>query len=219
MRILLVEDDAQIGHATQLGFNQVGYAVDWVKNGLSAVSAAATHHYHCILLDLGLPQLDGMSVLKKLRLSGFEKPILIITARDEVSQRILGLDEGADDFIVKPFDFDELAARVRAAMRRAAGRSQEIIRSGNITINAASRSVERADISIALTPKEFAILMDLMTHLGQVRLRHQLEDSLYQWGAEVESNAIQVHIHHLRKKLGQDFISTIHGVGYSIGQA
>jgi two-component system response regulator QseB len=216
MRILLVEDDPQLGRATQIGLDQSGYAVDWVQSAEAALTAQRLHQYGCILLDLGLPGEDGMLALAKLRKAGFADAILIVTARDQVADRIAGLDAGADDFIIKPFDLDELAARIRAASRRAAGRTRELICHGEIQIDVAARQVYLGQEAIALTSKEFGILLMLIEHIGQVLTREQLEETLYGWGEEVESNAIQVHVHHLRKKLGKGLIRTIHAVGYVI---
>lgn len=219
MRILLVEDDPQLGRATQIGLDQGGYAVDWVQSAEAALTAQRLHQYGCILLDLGLPGEDGMVALAKLRSAGFADAILIVTARDQVADRIAGLDAGADDFIIKPFDLDELAARIRSASRRAAGRTQELICHADVQIDVATRQVWLAQQPVALTSKEFGILLMLIEHAGQVLTREQLEETLYGWGEEVESNAIQVHVHHLRKKLGKRFIRTIHAVGYVIDKA
>lgn len=214
MRILLVEDDPQLGRATQIGLDQEGYAVDWVQSGDSALTAARVHEYACVLLDLGLPVTDGMVVLGKLRSAGFAGAILIVTARDQIPDRIAGLDGGADDFIIKPFDLDELAARIRAACRRAAGRTRELIRYGDVTVDVAAKIVTVQQKPVVLTTKEFGILQMLLEHQGQVLTREQLEEALYGWGEEIESNTIQVHVHHLRKKLGKNLIRTIHAVGY-----
>lgn len=215
MRLLLVEDDPELGRATQIGLDQCGYAVDWVQSGESALTAVRLHQYGCVLLDLGLPQQDGMAVLHKLRGAGFADAILIVTARDQVKDRIAGLDAGADDFIIKPFDLDELAARIRAASRRVCGRMQELICHGDIDIDVAARLVRLARQPVALTSREFAILLMLVEHAGQVVSRERLEEALYGWGEEIESNAIQVHVHHLRKKLGKSVIRTIHAIGYT----
>lgn len=216
MRILLVEDDPQLGRATQIGLDQAGYAVDWVASADSALTAVKAHQYACILLDLGLPKTDGMVVLQQLRGAGFAGAILIVTARDQISARIAGLDAGADDFIIKPFDLDELAARIRSASRRSSGRTIELITHGDVEIDVAARQVRFQDQPVLLTSKEFGILLLLIEHVGQVMTRERLEETLYGWGEEIESNAIQVHIHHLRKKLGKGFIRTIHAIGYVI---
>ena len=216
MRILLVEDDPQLGRATQIGLEQRGDAVDWVQTADSALTALGTHRYECLLLDLGLPGEDGLSVLRRLRNARFAGAILIVTARDQVSDRVTGLDSGADDFVVKPFDLDELAARIRAATRRASGRTRETIRHGDLDIDVAARTVRRGKEIIALSSKEFGVLLQLVTQAGQTVSRAQLEESLYGWGEEIESNAVQVHVHHLRRKLGRDLIRTVHAVGYTM---
>jgi DNA-binding response OmpR family regulator len=216
MRILLVEDDPQIGRGAQVGLNQLGYAVDWVQTGSAAGAAVATHDYSAVLLDLGLPDMDGLVVLKDLRMRGYANPVLIVTARDQIPDRIVGLDSGADDFIVKPFDLDEVAARIRAATRRTTGRVVGTLRYRDIELNPASRSALVSGTAVQLTAREFAVLVDLIEHAGQVMTREQLEASLYGWGDEIESNTVQVHIHHLRRKLGKDVIQTIHGIGYVV---
>lgn len=216
MRILLLEDDPQLGRATQIGLEQRGYAVDWVSTAESALTSLSTHRYDCLLLDLGLPGEDGMSVLRKLRAAGFLGAILIVTARDQVSDRVTGLDSGADDFLVKPFDLNELAARIRSATRRASGRVRETICHKDFEVDVAARIVRRQNETIPLSAREFGLLLRLLEQTGQILTRAQLEESLYGWGEEVESNAIQVHVHHLRKKLGKDLIRTIHAVGYTI---
>ncbi|MEO8103242.1 MAG: response regulator [Betaproteobacteria bacterium] len=216
MRILLVEDDPQIGRGAQLGLNQLGYAVDWVQTGSAALTAVATHDYSAILLDLGLPDTDGLAVLTAVRARGFDNPVLVLTARDQVADRIIGLDSGADDFIVKPFDLDEVAARIRAATRRSTGRVVGTLRYRNIELDPGSRSATVSGVTTALTSREFAILLDLIEHAGQVLTREQLEASLYGWGDEIESNTVQVHVHHLRRKLGKDLIQTVHGIGYQV---
>lgn len=216
MRILLIEDDPQLGRATQLGLDQAGYAVDWVQSAEAAETSIKMHHYQCLLLDLGLPRQDGMSLLRKCRAAGFEEPILILTARDQVPDRVMGLDSGADDFIVKPYDLDELAARIRSVRRRLAGRTREILSHKGIELDTAARQVRLHGELISLTAREFNILQILFEHLGQIMTRDQLEQALYSWGDEIESNTIQVHIHHLRKKLGKELIRTMHAVGYVI---
>ena len=168
-----------------------------------------------MLLDLGLPNADGMVALRKLRGVGFAGAVLIVTARDQIHDRIAGLDAGADDFIIKPFDLDELAARIRAASRRVSGRTRELIHHGDIDIDVATRLVRLDQAPVALTSREFAILLMLIEHAGQIVSRERLEEALYGWGEEIESNAIQVHVHHLRKKLGKSVIRTIHAVGYT----
>ncbi|MYN24859.1 response regulator [Duganella levis] len=216
MRILLTEDDPQLGRATQIGLEQNGYAVDWVTSAEHARTAARLHDYGCVLLDLGLPDQDGMQVLAGLRDTGYQGAVLVVTARDHIRQRIAGLDAGADDFIIKPFDLDELAARIRSASRRAAGRLREQLVHGNLVLDIADRHVTQAGQTVTLTMKEFLILQMLVEQAGRVLSREQLEKNLYSWGDEVESNAVQVHIHHLRRKLGRELIRTVHAVGYCI---
>lgn len=216
MRILLIEDDPQLGRATQIGLEQCGYAVDWVTCAGRGHTAVRLHEYGCILLDLGLPDQDGMAALAALRDQGYAGAVLIVTARDQLAERIRGLDAGADDYVVKPFDLDELAARIRSASRRSAGRVREQLVHGDLALDVAARQVTKGGEPVALTTKEFGILLLLIENAGRVLSREQLEQSLYGWGEELESNAVQVHIHHLRKKLHRDLIRTVHAVGYCI---
>jgi DNA-binding response OmpR family regulator len=218
MRVLLVEDDAQLGKAVQTGLQQQGHAVDWVRDGVAGESAALSGEYGAVLLDLGLPRQGGMSLLQKLRAAGNQQPVLIITSRDEVPERILGLDAGADDFLVKPFDLQELGARLRAASRRAAGRAQTLISHGTLVVNPAARKVTQAGTEVQLTAREFALLLQLLENRGRVQSRTQLQDALYSWSNDIESNAVEVHVHHLRRKLGRDLIRTVHGQGYMIDE-
>ena len=219
MRVLLVEDDAQLGKAVQTGLQQQGHAVDWVRDGVAGESAALSGEYGAVLLDLGLPRQGGMSLLQKLRAAGNQQPVLIITSRDEVPERILGLDAGADDFLVKPFDLQELGARLRAASRRAAGRAQTLISHGTLVVNPAARKVTQAGTEVQLTAREFALLLQLLENRGRVQSRTQLQDALYSWSNDIESNAVEVHVHHLRRKLGRDLIRTVHGQGYMIEES
>jgi DNA-binding response OmpR family regulator len=216
MRLLLVEDDPQLGDGLTVGLRQAGFAVDWVKDGLAADQALATETFDLLVLDLGLPKLEGMEVLKRLRGRGQALPVLILTARDATADKIAGLDSGADDYLVKPIDLDELAARIRALVRRAAGRAEPVLRHGTVTLEPASRRVAVADSAVELSAREFAVLHALMENAGRVMSRSQLESSIYGWRDEPDSNALEVHIHHLRKKLGTDFIKTLRGVGYMI---
>ena len=218
MRILLVEDDPQLGRITQIGLEQLGMTVDWLQRGETVLSAVATHDYACLLLDLGLQTMDGMQLLRSLRRGtrAYQGAILIVTARDQIPDRIAGLDEGADDFIIKPFDLDELAARIRAACRRSHGRLHEILQYGELTLDVAAREVRYQGQVVALTGKEFCVLQYLMERRGQVVTREQLEEALYGWGEEIESNAVQVHIHHLRKKISKHCIRTVHALGYTM---
>lgn len=216
MRLLLVEDDEHLGRAVQTGLEQQGHAVDWVRDGVAGELAARDGQYEALLLDIGLPRQDGLSVMRSLRRAGFAAPILIITARDEIHDRVHGLDAGADDFIVKPFDMEELAARLRAALRRAHGRPRSTLAHGSLIVDPASRLVTREGQPVALTTREFHLLLQLLEHRGHVRSRTQLQDSLYSWDSDIESNAIEVHVHNLRRKLGRELIRTVHGQGYVI---
>jgi two-component system response regulator QseB len=216
MRLLLVEDDALLGNGIEVGLRQAGFTVDWARDGNAARLALQTTAYALVVLDLGLPQVAGMDVLAGLRAGGNDVPVLILTARDLVTDRVAGLEAGADDYLVKPFDLVELVARIRALLRRARGRSVPTIRHGGLELDPASLSVRRGWEVIALSARECAILVDLLEHRGMALSRARLEESLYGWNEEVESNAIEVHIHHLRKKLGADLIQTIRGVGYVV---
>jgi two-component system response regulator QseB len=216
MRVLLVEDDAMIGEAVRLGLKKQGLTVDWVKDGVSAKAALATEPFDLVLLDLGLPGVDGLQVLKHARSSGKSVPILILTARDSVTDRIKGLDAGADDYIVKPFDLNELAARVRAVLRRQAGRAEPVIEHLGVRLDPASHEVTCNGDPVSLSQREFALLEALLERPGQVLSRGQIEERLYGWGEEVESNAVEVHIHNLRKKLGSAYILNVRGVGYRV---
>jgi two-component system, OmpR family, response regulator QseB len=216
MRVLLVEDDPQLGDGLTVGLRQSGFAVDWVKDGAAADQALSTETFDVLVLDLGLPKMSGMEVLKRMRTRGQTLPALILTARDATADKIAGLDSGADDYLVKPIDLDELAARIRASVRRAAGRAEPVLRQGAVTLEPASRRVTLADSSIELSAREFSVLQALMENAGRVMSRAQLESSIYGWRDEPDSNALEVHIHHLRKKLGTDFIKTLRGVGYMI---
>jgi DNA-binding response OmpR family regulator len=216
MRLLLVEDDAMIGENVRDGLTREGHTVDWVRDGVAAEAAIAAQPYGAVLLDLGLPRRDGVEVLRDVRALRNDVPVLIITARDAVSDRVRGLDAGADDYLVKPFDLDELSARVRALTRRAAGRSTGIVEHGPITLDPATREVRVHGRPVALSAREYALLEALMARPGIVLSRAQLEERLYGWDDEVASNAIEVHIHNLRRKLGGDLIRNERGVGYSI---
>ncbi|MFN4149026.1 MAG: response regulator [Rhodocyclaceae bacterium] len=219
MRILLAEDDPQLGDGLMVGLRQEGYAVDWVKDGMAADLALKSESFDLLVLDLGLPRLSGMEVLARLRARGHSLPVLILTARDAVSDKVLGLDRGADDYLVKPVDLDELAARVRALARRVAGRAQPVLRLGDLVLDPAARQVTLAGQNVELSQREFSLLQALMENSGRVLTRTQLESSLYGWRDEPDSNALEVHIHHLRKKLGAERIKTLRGVGYMMPKA
>lgn len=216
MRILLAEDDPQLGDGLTVGLRQDGYAVDWVKDGVAADLALKTESYDLLVLDLGLPRLDGMAVLAALRARGQALPVLVLTARDATGDKVQGLDAGADDYLVKPIDLDELAARVRALSRRAAGRVQPVLRQGELTLDPASRQVTLGGVPVELSAREFSLLRMLLENAGRVMTRAQLEASLYGWRDEPDSNALEVHIHHLRKKLGAGRIRTLRGIGYTM---
>jgi len=216
MRLLIVEDDKLLGDGIRNGLRQAGYAVDWVEDGETAELAIKTEEYDLVILDIGLPKKSGLDVLKSLRSRGDQLPVLLLTAFDTVDDRILGLDTGADDYVIKPFDLDELSARVRALLRRNSGRSTPIMEHGNIIVDPASHTVTKNEHVIDISPREFALLQTLLENKGRVVSRSRLEESLYAWNEEVESNTIEVHIHHLRKKLGAELIRTIRGVGYIV---
>lgn len=217
MRVLLVEDDPLIGSGLEQGLKQEGFAVDWVKDGDAATLALRTTGYGLLLLDLGLPNRDGLSVLAALRRRDETLPVIVITARDGLPDRIAGLDSGADDYLVKPFALEELLARIRAVNRRHAGRAQTTLTIGALRLDPVKHQVWLNDDEVTLSPKEFVLLHELMREPGAVISREQFEERLYSWGEEVESNAVQVHIHNLRKKLGHEMILTVRGVGYRIG--
>jgi two-component system response regulator QseB len=205
-----------VGESIRDGLGQEGYAVDWVRDGKAAETALGTEPYAAVLLDLGLPRRDGLEVLRTARARANDVPILVITARDAVAERIKGLDAGADDYLVKPFDLDELAARVRALVRRAEGRAAPIVRHGALTLDPSTRAVTLRGQPVALSGREFALLQALLQRPGVVLSRAQLEERLYGWDEEVGSNAVEVHIHNLRRKLGADAIRNVRGVGYTV---
>ena len=214
MRILVVEDDSLLGDAIKAGLAQAGFSVDWVKDGVAAELALRPHSHAAVVLDLGLPRVAGLDVLRRMRADGDKTPVLILTARDAIEDRIKGLDSGADDYMVKPFDLHELAARLRALIRRSAGEPAAVLRVGDVELDAAARHVTFENKSLELPAREYALLHALMLSAGRVLTREQLAERLYAWGEEVESNAIDVHIHHLRRKLAPQMIRTVRGVGY-----
>ncbi len=216
MRILVVEDDALLGDAIQAGLKQAGFAVDWVKDGAQADQALSTESYDAAVLDIGLPRLSGLDVLRRLRQRKATTPVLLLTARDTVDDRIQGLDSGADDYLVKPFDMGELAARLRALIRRASGNTAPALHAGEVTLDPSAHAVTCRGRAVDLSATEFSLLHALLLSAGKVLSRTQLEEKLYAWGEEVESNAIEVHIHHLRRKLYPELIETIRGVGYLV---
>jgi two-component system, OmpR family, response regulator QseB len=216
VRLLLVEDDRMIGEAIRAGLKREGFAVDWVHTAGAAAQVLRSEPFELLLLDLGLPGGDGLQLLKTLRGRGEALPVLIITARDAVSDRVAGLDAGADDYLIKPFDLDELAARIRALLRRKSGRPAPVIEHLGVILDPASHRVTQRGAEVALSPREFALLQLLMERPGTILSRGQLEERLYGWGEEVESNAVEVHIHGLRRKLGAQFILNVRGVGYRL---
>lgn len=216
MRILLIEDDAMIGKAVRKGLVDAGFAVDWVTDGRAADLALDNGVYDLAVLDLGLPKKDGMAILTSLRNSGNSMPVLIASARDAVRDRIAGLEAGADDYVLKPFDLDELIARVRALLRRNAGSGSPVLKIGSLVLDPRRRLVTQGEATVDLSAKEFAVLEALMRRPGAVLSRAELEESVYGWGEEVGSNAIEVHLHHLRKKLGTAVIKNVRGVGYRV---
>ena len=216
MRLLLVEDDPMIGEGVRKGLQQDGFAVDWVQDGRAAELALETNPYDTLLLDLGLPGKDGPSVLASLRRRGNAIPVLILTARDAVADRVKGLDAGADDYLVKPFDLEELAARIRALQRRKSGRADPVVQIGNLIVNPATHEVSLDGREITLSAREFGLLHALVERPGVVLSRAQIEEKLYGWGQEVESNTIEVYVHALRRKLGADVIRNVRGVGYMV---
>lgn len=216
MRILLVEDDTLLGDGVKAGLAQSGFNVDWVRDGVAAELALKTGEYAGVVLDLGLPRLAGMELLARQRALGNKVPVLILTARDRVEDRIKGLDAGADDYVIKPFDLHELAARLRALVRRASGAAAPRLQAAGIELDPAARSVSYNGQPVELSLREFALLQELMLNAGRVLSREQLAQRLYAWGEEIESNAIEVHVHHLRRKLAPELVRTVRGVGYML---
>ena len=216
MRVLVVEDDPLLGDALCIGMRQRGFAADWVRDGIAAETALKTETFAAVILDLGLPRLSGLQLLRQRRDAHDRTPVLILTARDAVAERVKGLDAGADDYVVKPVDLHELAARLRALVRRAHGQPQECLSAQDVVLDPASRSVRQAGEPVTLSTREFDLLQAFMLGADRVLSREQLEQQLYSWGQEVESNAIEVHIHNLRRKLGPALIYTVRGVGYML---
>ena len=216
MRVLLVEDDTLLGDGVRAGLKLEGFAVDWAQDGQAGKLALETEKYDLIVLDLGLPKISGMDLLKWLRGRTLNVPVLILTARDKVADRIAGLNTGADDYLVKPFDLDELVARLHALLRRSAGQTSPLLLCGDIALDPATHQVRKDGKIVELSAREFTLLHELLLHIDRVQSREQLEQHLYGWGEEVESNSVEVHVHHLRKKLGAELIRTVRGVGYVI---
>jgi DNA-binding response OmpR family regulator len=217
VRILLVEDDDLLGDGIRAGLKLADYAVDWVRDGEAARLALLDHAYQACVLDLGLPKRDGLWLLKDLRERGNQLPVLILTARDSSADKIAGLDAGADDYLTKPFDLFELQARLRALIRGAGGNATPRLEHAGVVLEPASKRVSRDGQPVTLSAREFALLRDLLSHKNHIRTRAQLEESLYAWGEETGSNTVEVYIHHLRKKLGAQFIRTVRGLGYRLG--
>ncbi|MDH0339158.1 response regulator [Metapseudomonas otitidis] len=220
MRLLLVEDDPALGEGVRTGLRQEGYTIDWLQDGASALHALQTEEFDLVVLDLGLPRLDGIELLKRLRGGGATLPVLILTARDATEDRIAGLDAGADDYLVKPFDLNELKARLRALLRRSTGRATVLIEHAGITLDPSSQQVTYNGQTVVMTPKEYLLLHELLAQPGKVFTRERLTQLLYGWEEEAESNTLEVHIYHLRKKLFSELIRTVRGIGYLVeGQA
>jgi two-component system response regulator QseB len=216
MRLLLIEDDVALGEGIHQALNREGYTVDWVKDGGSGLHALLSENFDLAILDLGLPKLDGLSVLRRLRETGSSLPVLVLTARDATEDRIAGLDAGADDYLIKPFDLNELKARLRALLRRSAGRAQVAIEHAGIRLDPATQQVSYNASPVSLTPKEYQLLHELLSPPGRVMTRERLIQLLYGWNEEAESNTLEVHIHHLRKKFSSELIRTVRGVGYLV---
>lgn len=219
MRLLLIEDDEMIGAAVRSGLREEGFSVDWIKEGTAAENACNDAQYDAAILDLGLPGKEGLKVLADLRKAGNVLPVIVLTARDSVPDRIRGLDTGADDYLSKPFDLNELAARIRALIRRRTGRAEPLIEHAHLVLDPARREARFHGEPLALSAREFSLLEILLARPGVVFSRGQLEDKLYGWGEEIGSNTIDVYVHLLRRKLGQDFIRNVRGVGYTIPES
>lgn len=216
MRLLLIEDDQALGEGIHLALIREGYTVDWLRDGARALHALLSESFDLAVLDLGLPRLDGLTVLRRLRDTGSTLPVLILTARDATQDRIAGLDAGADDYLVKPFDVSELKARLRALLRRSAGRARVLIEHRGIRLDPSTQQVSYQQQAVALTPKEYQLLYELLSPPGRVMTRERLTQLLYGWNEEAESNTLEVHIHNLRKKFSSDLIRTVRGVGYLV---
>lgn len=216
MRLLLVEDDRLLGEGIEMGLKQQAYTVDWLQDGEAAVLAMLHDDYDAAVLDIGLPRKNGIEVLKDIRRKGRTVPVLILTAMDAIEDRVAGLDAGADDYLSKPFDLNELYARIRALIRRSAGRAEAKIIHGELELDPASHAVSLSGKPVELSRREYTVLLVLMENRGRVLSRRQLEQGLYGLGEEVESNAVEVHVHHIRKKIDSKLIRTVRGVGYII---
>lgn len=219
MRILLIEDDQLIGDGLNIGLNKLGFSVDWFQNGLDGREALLQAPYDAVVLDLGLPGIDGLSILKEWRMLGKKEPVLILTAQGDVDQRIIGLESGADDYLAKPFALAEVAARIKALIRRNHNTLTPTIEHGNVIFNLQNRTVTQNGKEVILSPKELTVLELLLSNKNKVLSKETIENKIYSWGEEVSSNAVEVHVHHLRKKLGKNIIKTINKIGYMLGEA
>lgn len=219
MRILLIEDDALIGDGLKAGLGKKGFTVDWFTDGKLGKAALFAAPYDAVILDLTLPGLDGLTILRDWREQKRDEPVLILTARDAIEQRVEGLRLGADDYLCKPFALVEVAARLEALIRRTHGQAQSLLRHGQVTLDPVSLVATFNNETLVLKPKEFALLELLLRNVGRVLPRKAIEEKLYSWDGDVSSNAVEVHVHHLRRKLGSDFIRTVHGIGYTLGEA
>lgn len=219
MRILLAEDDELLGDGIRSGLIQYQYNVDWVKNGMAAWASLQSEHFDMLILDLGLPKLSGEELLKNMRLKNMHTPVIILTSRDNTTDLIKGLDTGADDYVVKPFDLEELCARIRAIQRRITSHSEPTLAVGDISLDPATRLVFKSGQIVELSRREFVLLQMLIENAGRVISREKITQSLYGWSDDIDSNALEVHIHNLRKKFGNDTIVTIRGVGYMLDRS
>ncbi len=219
MRILLIEDDLMIGDGIQVGLGRQGFAVDWFKEGTLGLEAVASAAYDAAVLDLTLPGLDGLNILQRWRKSGHDLPVLVLTARGGLEQRVEGLNLGADDYLGKPFALEELTARLRALIRRRHGRTSALLEHGSICLNSDKRSVSLNGQDIPMSPREIALVELFLLHRNSVLSKSAIEEKLYTWGEDISSNAVEVHVHHIRRKLGNAFIKTVHGAGYTLGEA
>lgn len=219
MRILLIEDDLLIGDGIKAGLSRQGFSVDWLTDGIAGEQAVEAAEYDAVVLDLALPGADGLDILRRWRLAGRKEPVLVLTARDGLSQRVQGLNLGADDYLVKPFALDELTARLRALIRRSHGQMALILEHGPISFNPEKRIVLRYGKEVPLSPKEVLLVELFLLNRQNVLSKATIEEKIYPWGEEVSSNAVEVHIHHIRRKLGAEFVKTIYGVGYALGDA
>nr|WP_318384368.1 quorum sensing response regulator transcription factor QseB [uncultured Enterobacter sp.] len=219
MRILLVEDDKLIGDGLRAGLGKMGFTLDWFTDGTQGKNAIYTAPYDAVVLDLSLPGIDGLDILREWREKNQTCPVLILTARDALDQRVEGLRLGADDYLCKPFALVEVAARLEALIRRSSGQTRSELRHGSVTLDPTRLIATHNGETLTLKPKEFALLELLMRNAGRVLPRKLIEEKIYSWDQDVSSNAVEVHVHHLRRKLGSDFIRTVHGIGYTLGEA